>query len=47
MKRNLILILLGVSFSAFAQNDALKAKASQSADQIEDKVIAWLSLIHI
>ncbi len=46
MKRNLIFILLGVSFSAFAQNDALKAKASQSADQIEDKVIAWRRDFH-
>jgi amidohydrolase len=46
MKRNLILILLGVSFSAFAQNDPLKAKASQSADQLEDKVIAWRRDFH-
>ncbi|MFM6975865.1 MAG: amidohydrolase [Sphingobacteriaceae bacterium] len=46
MKRNLLFILLGLSTSAFAQSEALKAKASQSADKIESKVIAWRRDFH-
>ncbi|HYK76197.1 MAG TPA: amidohydrolase [Daejeonella sp.] len=35
-----------LTIPAFAQNDALKAKVSQSADKIEPKVIAWRRDFH-
>ncbi len=46
MKRNLLFLFLGLSFSATAQNDALKVKIGQSADKIEDKVISWRRDFH-
>lgn len=46
MKRNLLFVLMAVSFSAFAQNDALKVKAGAASDQIEEKVIAWRRDFH-
>lgn len=46
MKRNLLFLFLGLSLSATAQNDALKAKISQSADKIENKVISWRRDFH-
>lgn len=35
-----------LAIPAFSQNDALKAKVSQSADKIEQKVIAWRRDFH-
>ncbi|MEY3678082.1 MAG: hypothetical protein RI924_223 [Bacteroidota bacterium] len=46
MKRNLLFVLMAASFSAFAQNDALKVKAGAASDQIEEKVIAWRRDFH-
>lgn len=46
MRKNLLLLLLGISASAYAQNDALKAKVGQGADKIEAKVIAWRRDFH-
>lgn len=46
MKKTLLSVLIGLSFSALAQNDALKNKASQSANQLESKVIAWRRDFH-
>jgi amidohydrolase len=46
MKKTLLSVLIGLSFSASAQNDALKNKASQSANQLESKVIAWRRDFH-
>ncbi len=46
MKKLLLQSLLLISTFTFAQNDALKTKVSQSADKIEQKVIAWRRDIH-
>jgi len=35
MNKTILFLLLGVSLSAVAQTDALKAKISKSADKIE------------
>jgi amidohydrolase len=46
MKKIFLQTLLLIATSAFAQNDALINKASQAADKIESKVIAWRRDIH-
>ena len=46
MKKIFLQSLLIISTSSFAQNDALKNKANQSADKIESKVIAWRRDFH-
>jgi amidohydrolase len=46
VKKILFSSLLIVSSGAFAQTDALKNKANQSADKLESKVIAWRRDIH-
>lgn len=46
MKKIFLQSLLIISTSCFAQNDALKNKANQSADKIESKVIAWRRDFH-
>jgi amidohydrolase len=46
MKKILLFLLLGVSLSAVAQTEALKAKISKSADKIEGQVIAWRRDFH-
>lgn len=46
MKKIFLNSLLIISTSAYAQNDALKNKANQSADKIESKVIAWRRDFH-
>src|SRR5215218_4689319 len=46
MKKIFLHSLLLISASAFAQNEALKTKANQSADKIESKVIAWRRDFH-
>jgi amidohydrolase len=46
MKKAFFSLSVLISLAAFAQNDALKTKASQSADQLETKVIAWRRDFH-
>ena len=46
MKKIFLQSILIISTSCFAQNDALKNKANQSADKIESKVIAWRRDFH-
>ena len=46
MKKIFLHSLLVISTCAFAQNDALRNKANQSADKIESKVIAWRRDFH-
>jgi amidohydrolase len=46
MKKILLYSLLAISTNSFAQNDALKNKAGQSADKLETKVIAWRRDFH-
>jgi amidohydrolase len=46
MKKIFLNSLLIISAFAYAQNDALKNKANQSADKIESKVIAWRRDFH-
>ena len=46
MKKIFLYGLMVISTTCFAQNDALKSKANQSADKIESKVIAWRRDFH-
>ena len=46
MKKIFLHSLLVISTCAFAQNDALRNKANQSADKIESKVISWRRDFH-
>jgi amidohydrolase len=46
MKKILLQSALLLSLSSLAQNDALRTKVSQSANQVESKVIAWRRDIH-
>jgi amidohydrolase len=46
MKELLFSSLLGISLSAFPQNEALKTKVDQAANKIESKVIAWRRDFH-
>src|SRR5215212_6944030 len=46
MKKIFLYSLLAISTCANAQNDALKNKASQAADKIEPKTIAWRRDFH-
>lgn len=46
MKKIFLSVLLLISFSAFAQNDAVRTKVSLAADKIEPKLIAWRRDIH-
>src|SRR5215210_7500935 len=46
MKKIFLYSLLAISTCASAQNDVLKNKASQAADKIESKMIAWRRDLH-
>jgi amidohydrolase len=46
MKRTLFSLSILIATSAFAQNESLKNKLSQSADALEQKVIAWRRDFH-
>lgn len=46
MKKSLLSIFLLISIASLAQNDARRAKVMRSADQLEQKVIAWRRDFH-
>jgi amidohydrolase len=46
MKKVLLPLTLIVALNSFGQADALRSKIKQSADQVEQKVIAWRRDIH-